>query len=198
MVRFCELTLVTLATLAASAVSTLGGCRSPEPEGATPSVPRSTTEAAATERGEKLEVLIGASSGSELRGTATLTEVEEGGVRVIVDVAGVPPGKHGVHIHEKGDCSAPDATSAGEHFNPEGHPHALPTTDPRHVGDLGNIEVRDDGTGHLDAVAPRASLRPGDARSFRGRSIIVHAKPDDGSQPSGAAGARIGCGEIRG
>ena len=182
--------------LVVSAVLMLGGCRSPEPEGATPSVPRPTTEPASTEPGEKLEVPNAARSGSELRGKATFTELDDGGVRVIVEVSGVPPGKHGVHIHEKGDCSAPDATSAGDHFNPEGHPHALPATEPRHVGDLGNIEVREDGSGHLDAVAPRGTLRAGEPRSFRGRSIIVHAKPDDGSQPSGAAGARIGCGEI--
>ena len=173
-----------------------GGEPAAEPEGSSANAPpRSTTQATSS---EALEVPIAARSGSALRGKATFTELDGGGVRVVVDVTGVEPGKHGVHVHEKGDCSAPDATSAGDHFNPEGHPHALPASEPRHVGDLGNIEVGEDGSGHLDIVAPHGTLRAGDARSFLGRAIIVHAKSDDGSQPSGAAGARIGCGEIRG
>ncbi len=176
-----------------------GGEPAAEPGGSSPGtpVPSSTTQATSTEAGEALEGPIAARSGSALGGKATFTELEGGGVRVGVEVTGGEPGKHGVHVHEKGDCSAPDATSAGEHFNPDGHPHALPASEPRHVGDLGNIEVREDGSGHLDIVAPRGTLRAGDARSFLGRSIIVHAKPDDGSQPSGASGPRIGCGEIR-
>jgi Cu-Zn family superoxide dismutase len=136
-------------------------------------------------------------SGSSLNGRAIFTELPEGGVEVVVEVANVSPGKHGVHIHEKGDCSAPDASSAGDHFDPDGHLHRLPPTAPRHIGDFGDIDVRPNGEGRLEIVAPRANLRLGDPHSFVGSSIIVHAKPDDGSQPSGNAGERIGCGEIR-
>jgi Cu-Zn family superoxide dismutase len=118
-------------------------------------------------------------------------------VRTVIDVGGLSPGKHGAHVHEKGDCSAHDAKSAGEHFNPEGHPHGLPPREPRHIGDFGNIEVGEDGRGHLDTVAPGANLRENDPHSFVGRAMVIHAKPDDGSQPSGNAGERIGCGEIR-
>ncbi|MDF2696677.1 MAG: sodC [Labilithrix sp.] len=142
-----------------------------------------------------LEVSLEPKSGSSLTGTATFTELRDG-VRVVVEVSGIPPGKHGVHVHEKGDCSAPDAKSAGEHFSPDGHPHALPPQEPRHIGDFGNVEVDDDGNGRLEIVAPHANLREGDRRSFRGRAIVVHGKPDDGSQPSGNSGPRIGCGEI--
>jgi Cu-Zn family superoxide dismutase len=144
-----------------------------------------------------IETPIEPKSGSSLRGRAVFTELPEGGVKVVIEVANVSPGKHGVHIHEKGDCSASDASSAGDHFDPDGHPHGLPPTAPRHIGDFGNIDVRPNGEGRLEIVAPRANLRLGDPHSFVGRSIIVHAKPDDGSQPSGNAGERIGCGEIR-
>ena len=181
----------------ASSVPILVACHGGDPETIVPSVPLSTLEVRAAEATVPVEVPLAARSGSSLRGKATFAELEGGGVRVVVDVADVSPGKHAVHVHEKGDCSAPDATSAGDHFNPEGHPHGLPGREPRHLGDFGNMDVKEDGTGHLEAVAPHANLRPGDALSFLERSIVVHAKPDDGSQPSGAAGGRIGCGEIR-
>jgi Cu-Zn family superoxide dismutase len=143
-----------------------------------------------------LEVPIAPRSGSSLTGTAVLTELPEG-VRVVIDVAGASPGSHGAHVHEKGDCSSADAKSAGEHFEPDGHPHDLPPTEPRHLGDLGNIVVGEDGTGHLEITAPRANLRPFDMHSYVNRAIVIHAKPDDGSQPSGNSGDRIGCGEVR-
>lgn len=143
-----------------------------------------------------VEVTLAARSGSQLSGKATFTEVL-GGVRVRVEVAGAPPGQVATHVHQVGDCSAPDATSAGDHFNPTGDPHALPPAKERHLGDLGNIEVKSDGTGSTEIVVSGASLREGDPSSFFGRAIIVHEKQDDGGQPSGNAGGRIGCGVIR-
>lgn len=142
-----------------------------------------------------MSVPIAPRSGSSLSGNAVFTEVV-GGVRVVIDVAGASPGKHGAHVHEIGDCSAADAMSAGEHFAPEDHPHGLPPTPRRHLGDFGNIEVGEDGTGHLEIFVPRANLRPRDERSFFDRAIVIHANVDTGAQPSGNAGARIGCGEI--
>lgn len=189
--------------IACASVALLVACRGGEPEAASPSVPPTPSpaeqveaEGRSAEARPALEIPVAAKSGSSLSGTASFTEVDDG-VRVVLDVTGVTPGLHAVHIHEKGDCSAPDATSAGDHYNPEGHPHGLPGTEPRHIGDFGNMEVREDGTGRLEVVAPRANLKPDDPHSFVGRSIIVHAKPDTGEQPSGAAGERIGCGEIR-
>ncbi len=147
-------------------------------------------------------------SGSTFEGTATFSEACEfgdseeigrlrGGVRVVLDIKRASPGKHGVHIHEKDDCSAPDAMSAGDHFSPDERPHGLPPSKSRHLGDLGNVEVGASGTGHLDIIAFDANLHPDDPHSFMRRAIVVHADEDNGSQPSGNAGARIGCGEIR-
>jgi Cu-Zn family superoxide dismutase len=143
-----------------------------------------------------LEVTIEAKSGSKLSGKATLSEVE-GGVKVVLSVEGVTPGgDHGAHVHEKGDCSAPDGASAGGHFNPQGNEHALPTVAKRHLGDLGNLKIGKDGKGSLEITIPGANLKAGDPNSFAGKSIIVHAKKDDGGQPTGNAGGRIGCGVI--
>jgi Cu-Zn family superoxide dismutase len=143
-----------------------------------------------------VEVTFQAKSGSKLAGKATLTETPEG-VKVALALEGVKPGDHGAHVHEKGDCSAPDAASAGGHFNPATHPHALPATSPRHLGDLGNITIGKDGKGMLEIVAPGANLKANDPNSFLGKSIIVHEKKDDGGQPTGNAGGRIGCAEIK-
>jgi len=146
--------------------------------------------------GEKtIDVPLLAKSGSHLAGKATFTDVP-GGVRVTVEVSGAPPGEVATHVHEKGDCSAPDAESAGGHFNPLGVPHGLPPDGTRHLGDLGNIEVEPNGTGRTEVVVQGASLVEGAPSSFLGRAIIVHAKKDDGGQPTGNAGARIGCGVI--
>ncbi len=135
-------------------------------------------------------------SGSSLSGNATFTETKDG-VLVEVTVAGIEPGPHAVHVHETGDCSADDASSAGGHFNPEGHDHGAPTAVAAHAGDLGNVWVGEDGRGRLALVTRDLTVAPG-PHSVVGRAIIVHAVADDMvSQPAGAAGARIGCGVIR-
>jgi len=170
------------------------------PEAPAPEAPgdASSAEAAPTgsEAGRKVDVALQAKSGSSLSGNATLTETAEG-VKVELTIEHALPGEHGAHVHETGDCSAPDGSSAGGHFNPSSHPHALPSGDPRHLGDLGNIEVGPDGTGKIEVVAPGANLKDGDPNSFVGKAIIVHEKKDDGGQPTGNAGGRIGCGEIK-
>jgi len=143
-----------------------------------------------------LSATVEAKSKSKLTGNATFTEVE-GGVKVVISLEGATPGDHGVHVHEKGDCSAADATSAGEHFNPGGHEHALPEKDARHLGDFGNITVGKDGKGTLELVATGANLKSGDPNSFAGRALVVHAKKDDGRPPIGNSGARIGCAVIQ-
>ena len=156
----------------------------------------STTEEAPAESGKTLEVALQAKSGSTLSGAATLSETPEG-VKVVLSVENAAPGEHGAHVHQNGDCSAPDGSSAGDHFNPSSHPHALPTSEQRHLGDLGNITVGEDGKGTIEIVAAGASLKEGEPSSFLGRAIIVHEKQDDGGQPSGNAGGRIGCGVIQ-
>ena len=88
--------------------------------------------------------------------------------------------------------------SAGGHFNPDKHDHGLPTADARHLGDLGNLEVGKDGKGHTEITIPGANLKKDDPHSYLGRAIIIHEKKDDGGQPTGNAGGRIGCGVIGG
>jgi Cu-Zn family superoxide dismutase len=142
-----------------------------------------------------VEVPIAAKSGSKLSGKAMFTQVD-GGVKVTIQVAGAPPGKVATHVHETGDCSAPDGKSAGGHFNPGSKPHGMPPAAERHLGDLGNIEVKPDGTGSHEIVVKGATLEAGVPTSYLGRAIIVHEKQDDGGQPTGNAGGRIGCGVI--
>jgi superoxide dismutase, Cu-Zn family len=154
-----------------------------------------TSEQLASDQGP-FEIQILSRSGSTLTGTARFEQTTDG-VKVSVRLGNGPPGLKGMHIHEKGDCSADDATSAGDHFNPDAHDHGRPPDEKRHLGDFGNIGIDTTGMGQLEIVVPGANLKPGDPRSFLGRAIIVHAKKDDGSQPAGNAGARIGCGEIK-
>ncbi len=136
-----------------------------------------------------------AKNDSGIDGEVKLEAVEEG-VKVSVTVKDAPPGKHGTHIHEKGDCSSPDGKSAGGHFNPKGVDHGLPDGAPHHLGDLGNIEIGEDGTGTLVTTMKGATLDGGEL-SFIGRALIFHAKVDDGGQPTGNAGARLGCAELK-
>jgi Cu-Zn family superoxide dismutase len=133
-------------------------------------------------------------SASGVSGQVTFAKAD-GGVKVSVKVAGLKPGPHGFHIHEFGDCSAADGTSAGGHFNPTGDPHAGPKEDKRHEGDMGNIEADKDGAATLEYVDAKLSLEgPG---SILGRGVIVHAAADDfKTQPTGNAGGRLGCGVI--
>jgi len=134
--------------------------------------------------------------GNTVHGTVTFREVE-GGVSITARIEGLSEGVHGFHIHETGDCSAPDASSAGGHFNPTGSPHGAPSNPPgeRHVGDLGNITAGPMGVATYDHVDPEISLRG--PNSIDGLAVVVHEGRDDlSSQPSGNAGPRVACGVI--
>jgi Cu-Zn family superoxide dismutase len=136
-------------------------------------------------------------SGSKATGRAVFTELPSGGVKVEVWIENAAPGSHGLHLHEKGDCSAADASSAGAHFNAAGNPHAGPADKARHNGDLGNIEVGADGNGHLEITSDLLTVKPG-PNSVVGKSVVFHEKADDlKTQPSGAAGGRFGCGVVQ-
>jgi len=133
-------------------------------------------------------------SGSTVSGTVTFSRTDKGMV-VVADITGLTPGKHGFHIHEFGDCSATDATSAGGHFNPAMMKHGGPSDMERHEGDLGNLTADDKGVAHLE-ITDKILTFDG-KNSIIGRGVIVHAKEDDlVSQPVGNAGARIACGTI--
>lgn len=132
--------------------------------------------------------------GSNVHGVVWFTQ-EGKKVHVVADFSGLTPGVHGFHIHEFGDCTADDATSAGSHYNPAKMPHAAPTVDHRHEGDLGNITADASGKAHLDVTDAKLTLTGPD--SIIGRSVIVHVNPDDlKTQPTGNAGARAACGVI--
>jgi superoxide dismutase, Cu-Zn family len=133
-------------------------------------------------------------SGSSVSGTVTFTKTDKGMV-VVADITGLTPGKHGFHIHEYGDCSAPDAMSAGGHFNPGMMKHGGLNDADRHEGDLGNITADAKGVAHLEITDTMLSFEG--THSIIGRGVIVHAKEDDlVSQPVGNAGARVACGTI--
>jgi Cu-Zn family superoxide dismutase len=134
-------------------------------------------------------------AGQHCQGVVRFTQ-EGDSVKIVADLEGLNPGqKHAFHIHQYGDCSAPDAMSAGGHYNPEGHQHGLPDSDNRHAGDLGNVLADDQGKAHYVITVDNISIS-GQKNPILGRAVIVHAKLDDGGQPVGNAGARIGCGVI--
>lgn len=117
------------------------------------------------------------------------------GAKVTGRITGLAPGTHGFHIHEFGDCSAADFSSAGGHYNPTGHQHAGTTEPRRHMGDMGNVEAGADGVATVDYTDPR--LRFEGAHGILGRGVIVHANPDDlKTQPTGNAGGRLACGVV--
>ena len=132
-------------------------------------------------------------SGSKVTGMVTFTKVGDD-VQVVGDITGLTPGKHGIHVHEKGDCSAPDAASAGAHFNPTNQHHGGPMTAEHHAGDFGNIEADASGKAHIDW---KGKMSLSGADSIIGRSLVVHEKEDDlKTDPSGNSGARQACGVI--
>jgi Cu-Zn family superoxide dismutase len=134
-------------------------------------------------------------SGSKITGTADFVE-KDGATTVTITVAGAAPGDHGIHVHETGDCSAPDAKSAGGHFNPENMQHGAPNMPPHHSGDLGNITVGADGTGKAVITTKDLTVAAG-PHSVVGKSVVVHAAADDlKGQPAGNSGARAACGVV--
>jgi superoxide dismutase, Cu-Zn family len=132
--------------------------------------------------------------GNNVSGIITFTSTPDG-VMVKGDIHGLTPGKHGFHIHECGDCSAADASSAGGHFNPSNMQHGAPMDMNRHEGDMGNIEADASGNAHIEYTDKMMSLNG--PNSIIGRGIIVHRDADDlKTQPTGNAGPRVACGVI--
>ncbi|HTH47294.1 MAG TPA: superoxide dismutase family protein [Candidatus Limnocylindria bacterium] len=167
--------LLSVATLGLLVLS--AGCYSDKPQGRVVAI-----------------AVLSAASGSTVGGTVNFI-AEKDGIRVVANFGGLSPGLHGFHIHEHGDCSAPDAKSAGGHFNPTGMPHAGPMDAARHMGDLGNLEA--DAAGNATYSRKFSDLKIRGATSILGKAVIVHAKADDlKTQPAGDAGDRVACGVI--
>jgi Cu-Zn family superoxide dismutase len=135
---------------------------------------------------------------AEAVGTASLWE-DASGVRLAIQVRGIPAGRHGIHIHAVGRCDPPDFTTSGGHFNPGGKKHGLKSPAGPHVGDLPNLEVGADGTGRLEHATRLLTLGTGPTSLFDadGSAIVIHANPDDETtDPTGNSGRRIACGVI--
>ncbi|MFO7653038.1 MAG: superoxide dismutase family protein [Candidatus Krumholzibacteriia bacterium] len=133
--------------------------------------------------------------GNDVRGTVRFEETADG-VRVTADFQGLEPGsQHGIHVHEFGDVSSPDGSAAGDHYDPDGHEHALPPTTPRHAGDMGNLMADEQGNAHLEETFTNFSVAGLEAPVV-GRAVIVHAQPDDGTGTAGNAGPRLAQGVI--
>lgn len=154
------------------------------------------TSATAVERGASATVI---DTRGKSVGTASFSETK-GGVEITVNISGLPPGRHGIHIHERGACDTPGFATAGSHFNPMGKRHGAGNPQGRHAGDLPNLEVQADGSAHMTAIADGASLGSGPASLLGpgGTALVIHAGPDDEkSDPTGNSGDRIACGVIR-
>lgn len=137
--------------------------------------------------------------GGEKVGRATFKE-QKSGVKVMVEVKNLPPGSHGIHIHEVGKCDPPNFETAGEHFNPTGKKHGVKVPEGPHAGDLPNLVVNKEGKGKLEVLLPQVTLE-GSSNALlnpQGTALIIHADPDDEStQPTGGSGSRIACGVIK-
>src|SRR5690625_1859948 len=158
---------------------------------------RSPTSTANADTGMQAHVILGSASGSNVSGKLSFASTDQG-VRITGRIDGLKPNStHGFHIHENGDCGAPDASSAGGHFNPAQKPHGHPDSNPHHAGDIPNQHADASGVATVDVMDPDIELGTGTDNDVLGRALIVHAQPDDyNSQPSGNAGPRIACGVI--
>jgi superoxide dismutase, Cu-Zn family len=135
--------------------------------------------------------------GNSAKGTVTFHQTGDK-VHVMADISGLTPNaKHGFHIHEGTECGE-DGMKAGGHYNPEKHDHGLPNApaDKRHAGDFGNLQADANGKAKFEGTFDNISIS-GSKNPIVGHAIIVHKNPDDGSQPVGNAGPRIGCGIIK-
>lgn len=136
-----------------------------------------------------------ATSGSTVSGKVMLTQLADGSVRVKADLAGVPAGVHGFHIHEKGDCGD-NGNAAGGHYNPSSTAHGAPDAMPHHAGDFGNVTANAAGKVNTTFTTRSVTVDAGSSSAV-GHAIILHANPDDlTTQPTGNAGGRIACGVV--
>lgn len=173
-------------------VIALAACASaPTPAPAPAGPPAVSTAQAAT-------VVLASASGSLVSGKLEVVPMGAG-VHITGEIGGLQRGgTHAIHIHETGDCSAVDASSAGAHFNPAAQPHGKVGAGTHHAGDMDNLTADAQGVARVNAHASGVTLGGGAANDIAGRAVIVHAMPDDyRSQPAGNAGARVACGIIK-
>lgn len=193
------LAFASIALLAGCANDNQGAPASPAASPTTAASPASSPMASPAPAGSaaRAHAVLASASNSDVSGTLSFASTGEG-VRITGSITGLKPDStHGFHIHEHGDCSTPDASSAGGHFNPTQQPHGHPDEGQRHAGDLPNQQANAEGVATVDVLAKDIQLGTGGDTDVLGGAVIVHAQPDDySSQPSGNAGARIACGVI--
>ena len=144
----------------------------------------------------ELVAVLSPTEGNQTTGVVTFKSVDKGQVEIDAQLTGLPPNsKHAIHIHQYGDLTSKDGKSAGDHYNPMHHPHALPDKENRHAGDFGNLESDQNGNANFKLTVDNISLA-GRLNPIIGRGMVVHAKADDGSQPTGNAGDRMAVGVI--
>ena len=175
----------------------LAGCAS-TPVAHTPAHAASAVSVQSVSTAKKAVVHLASASGSLVSGQLTLVPTANG-VHVTGAIGGLKANaEHGFHIHEKGDCSAVDASSAGGHFNPESTNHGRAGHGAHHAGDADNLIADSKGIAHVDVQFAGVTLGGAAANDVANRAVIVHAAADDySSQPAGNAGARVACGIIK-
>lgn len=186
-----------IALLAAASALALAACGT-TPSTSSPASSSATTVVPTTSTAKKAVAVLASASGSLVSGSVTLTPMGKG-LHLTGEIGGLPAnGTHAFHIHEKGDCSAADASSAGPHFNPFNAAHGKAGSGAHHAGDMNNLTANADGVAKVDAHIEGVTLGGGAVNDVAGRALIVHAAPDDyASQPAGNAGARVACGIIK-
>ena len=180
----------------------LVACSREQPDGA-PRAPDNTTAAPAEKTAEPAAtapaaaVQIAPTQGNTVTGSLALASSAEG-VHITGSIQGLKPdAEFGFHVHEKGDCTAPDGSSAGGHFNPTQAQHGNPTGATHHAGDMLNIKSDAQGVAQVDVTAAGTSLNGDPGTDIMGKAIVVHEGPDDyATQPAGNSGKRIACGVI--
>ncbi|WP_428311076.1 superoxide dismutase family protein [Hydrocarboniphaga sp.] len=174
------------------AVAALAACKKSEP-----AAPAAMAGPSAEASVVSAETRLKATDGNEAKGDIKFVSAA-GGVKISGTLEGLKPGGvSAFHVHEKGDCSAPDASSAGGHLNPDGKPHGNMTAGDHHAGDMPNITADSEGKAMVDVTVPGLEIGTGSAKDVIGKALVVHAGADDyTSQPAGNAGGRIACGVI--
>ena len=182
----------------AVAIALMAGCASSGSPTASAGNADNPAVATAKSTASRATVVLAPASGSLVSGTLTLMPMGDG-VHMTGEVGGLKPGDtRGFHIHEKGDCSAADASTAGGHFNPAAQAHGRSGQGAHHAGDTDNIVADAKGVARIDAHVTGVTLGGGAGNDIAGRAVIVHAAADDyTTQPTGNAGARVACGVIK-
>ena len=194
-------TMKTLLPVFAAAIvlAACGRQDQPQRSDTTSEAPATATPSAPIEGagGSTAAVQLAATQGNTATGMLAVAAAGDG-VHLSGALQGLKPdAEFGFHIHEKGDCSAPDASSAGEHFNPAGAQHGNPASGAHHAGDMVNVKSDAEGMAKVDVHASGVTLNSGQANDVLGKAVVLHEKPDDyATQPSGDSGARIACGVI--